>query len=54
MLQMRTVNLAKIAITFPGKAKLGSNYKRLQRLLGQFSIDLDRVAEFTAIPGLFI
>jgi len=48
MLQMRTVNLAKIAITFPGKAKLGSNYKRLQRLLGQFSIDLDRVAEFIA------
>ena len=48
MLQMRTVNLAKIAITFPGKAKLGSNYKRLQRLLGQFSIDLDRVAQFIA------
>jgi len=48
MLQMGTVNLAKIAATFPGKAKLGSNYKRLQRLLGQFSIDLDRVAQFIA------
>ncbi len=48
MIQMGTVNLAKIALTFPGRANPHSCYKRLQRLLGQFTINLDRVAQFVA------
>jgi len=45
---MGTVNLAKIATTFPGNAQPSSNYKRLQRLFGQFSLDLNQVARFIA------
>ena len=51
---MRTVNLAKIAATFPGNVQPASHYKRLQRLFGRFSLDLDQVARFIArlIPVL--
>ena len=45
---MRTVNLAKIAATFPGNVQPASHYKRLQRLFGRFSLDLDQVARFIA------
>ena len=48
MIQMGTVNLAKIASTFPGNAKPASHYKRLQRLFCQFSLDLNQVARFIA------
>jgi hypothetical protein len=48
MIQMGTVNLTKIATTFPGTAKPASHYKRLQRLFGQFSLDLNQVAQFIA------
>ena len=46
IIQMGTVNLAKIATTFPGNAQPSSHYKRLQRLFGQFSLDLNQVAWF--------
>ena len=48
MIQMGTVNLTKIATTFPGNAKPSSHYKRLQRLFCQFSLDLNQVAQFIA------
>lgn len=48
IIQMGTVNLAKIATTFPGNAQPSSNYKRLQRLFGQFSLDLNQIARFIA------
>ena len=48
IIQMRTVNLAKIAATFPGNVQPASHYKRLQRLFGRFSLDLDQVARFVA------
>ncbi|QQS54128.1 MAG: IS4 family transposase [Candidatus Competibacteraceae bacterium] len=54
IIQMGTVNLAKIAVTFPGRAQPASHYKRLQRLFCQFSLDLNQVARFIAslIPVL--
>jgi len=48
MIQMGTVNLTKIATTFPGNTKPSSDYKRLQRLFCQFSLDLNQVARFIA------
>ena len=36
--QVQTVNLAKIACVFAGKAKIASNYKRLQRFLHFFRL----------------
>lgn len=36
LFQVQTVNLAKIACVFSGKAKIASNYKRLQRFLRFF------------------
>jgi len=33
LLQVRTVNLASLAVVLPGKAAVGSNYKRLQRFV---------------------
>ena len=45
---MGTVNLAKIAATFPGNAQPASHYKRIQRLFGQFSLDLNQLARFIA------
>ena len=48
MIQIRTVNFAKIASTFPGNTQTSSHYKRLQRLFCQFSFDLNQVARFIA------
>ena len=36
LFQVQTVNLTKIACVFSGKAKIASNYKRLQRFLRFF------------------
>lgn len=36
LFQVQTVNLTKIACVFAGKAKMSSNYKRLQRFLRFF------------------
>ena len=54
MIQLGTVNLSKIAATFPGTAQSASHYKRLQRLFRQFPLDLDQIARFIAhlIPPL--
>ncbi len=48
MIQLGTVNLAKIAQAFPGTAKVDSHYKRLQRLFREFSLELDLIARFIA------
>lgn len=48
MIQLGTVNLSKIAATFPGTAQSSSHYKRLQRLFRQFCLDLDQIARFIA------
>jgi len=48
LIQVRTVNLAELAQAFCTTAKLESNYKRLQRLFGQFRLDFDAVALFVA------
>ncbi len=48
MIQLGTVNLAKIAQAFPGTAKVDSHYKRLQRLFREFSLELDLIAQFIA------
>ena len=36
LFQVQTVNLAKIACVFGGRAKVASNYKKLQRFLRFF------------------
>lgn len=36
LFQVQTVNLAKIACVFAGRAKIASNYKKLQRFLRFF------------------
>lgn len=36
LFQVQTVNLAKIASVFSGRAKMASNYKKLQRFLRFF------------------
>ncbi len=36
LFQVQTVNLAKIASVFSGRAKIASNYKKLQRFLRFF------------------
>jgi len=38
LFQVQTVNLAKIACVFAGRAKIASNYKRLQRFLRFFPL----------------
>jgi hypothetical protein len=37
---VKTVNLAQIAVAFPGRAKPESNYKRLQPVLSQLRAEL--------------
>jgi hypothetical protein len=46
IIQLGTVNLMKIASTFPGKAGQHSHYKRPQRLFREFPIDLNLIAQF--------
>lgn len=44
LIQMRTVNLVKLACAFEGKAKLDSRYKRIKRFFSGFTIDMAVVA----------
>ncbi len=44
LLKVRTVNLAKIAVAMPGKAKQQSKYKRLQRFFAKFEFSMDDIA----------
>jgi len=44
LLKIRTVNLAKIAVAMPGKAKKDSKYKRLQRFFAKFEFVMDDIA----------
>lgn len=48
LLKVRTVNLTEIAVTFCGKAKKDSHYKRLQRFFRSFPLDLTKIAKFIA------
>ena len=48
IIQLGTVNLTKIACTFPGKALSDSSYKRLQRLFRYFNLDFDKTSQFIA------
>lgn len=53
IIQLGTVNLTKIACTFPGNAQPDSSYKRLQRLFRNFTLYSDKVGEFIAhLTGL--
>lgn len=46
LLKVRTVNLAIISESFPGKAKPESHYKREQRFFRNFKIDFTAIASF--------
>jgi hypothetical protein len=48
IIQLGTVNLMKIALTFPGDAQPNSHYKRLQRLFREFPLELNLIAQFIA------
>lgn len=57
LIKVRTVNLAELATAIPGKAKVDSKYKRLQRLFKEVTVDFSVVAQVIAswLPeGLFI
>ena len=45
LLKIRTVNLAKIAVAMPGKAKTDSKYKRLQRFFADFNFSMEGIAK---------
>ncbi len=45
LLKVRTVNLTKIAVAMPGKAKTSSKYKRLQRFFSGFNFSMEGIAE---------
>ena len=44
LFRVKTVNLVELATAFIGKAKAESNYKRLQRFLGEFEINYYNLA----------
>ena len=44
LLNIRTVNLAEIAVAMPGSAKTDSKYKRLQRYFAKFDFSMDDIA----------
>ena len=46
VLTSRTVNLTHIAGTFPTRAEVSSNYRRLQRFFEQVKLDYDAIAVF--------
>jgi DDE family transposase len=48
IIQLGTVNLMRIASTFPGEAQQHSHYKRLQRLFCEFPLELNLIAQFIA------
>jgi hypothetical protein len=45
LFQVKTVNLAQVATAFPGRAKVDSHYKRLQRFFRGFSLDYAVIAK---------
>lgn len=54
LFRVKTVNLAELSTGFVGKAKIESNYKRLQRFLREFDFDYysfaKLVIEMMSIP----
>jgi len=42
--RVKTVNLAQLATAFPGRAKIESNHKRLQRFFRSFDLNYDIIA----------
>ena len=46
LFSVQTVNLSKLAAAFSGRAKVESNYKRLQRFLSGFTLPYAEVAAF--------
>ena len=46
LLQLRTVNLRILSLSFPEKSKASSSYRRIQRFLASFSFPLDRLSRF--------
>jgi len=45
LFKVKTVNLAEIATALNPKAKIGSNYRRLQRFFAEFELDYDALAK---------
>jgi hypothetical protein len=45
LFQVKTVNLAQVATAFPGRAKVDSHYKRLQRFFRGFLLDYAVIAK---------
>lgn len=45
LFKVKTVNLAEIATALNPNAKIGSNYRRLQRFLADFELDYDLIAK---------
>lgn len=48
LLQVRTVNLSRLAVVFSSRAKVSSNYIRLQRFMREFVIDQAEIAQVVA------
>ena len=48
LFKVKTVNLAEIATALNPKAKVGSNYRRLQRFFADFELDYDLIAKLVA------
>lgn len=46
LFQVKTVNLAELAVALNPQVDTGSNYRRLQRFFGRYSLDEDSVARF--------
>lgn len=44
LLKVRSVNLTKIAVAMPGRAKTESKYRRLRRFFADFDFSLDEIA----------
>ena len=45
LFQVKTVNLTEIATTFPGRAEIDSNYRRLQRFFQQIEFNSAVIAQ---------
>ncbi len=45
LLKIRSVNLTKIAVAIPGRAKTESKYKRLQRFFAKYDFSMDSIAK---------
>ncbi len=48
LFKVKTVNLAEIATALNPKAKIGSNYRRLQRFFADFELDYEVIAKLIA------